>query len=204
MVGVGSCFLNIGISVFKYEIKVKGEILFYWFFLLLKDFFDCIFLFVVCEGLYNEVFLLVECKCLGISDWCIVVMDKMIDGQVGSVLFVDDVIVGDDVVVVFNIDIYVELGKILKFDIFEDVVGYLFVFLVEGDKWSFVKMVLGSMRVMEVFEKIWILNLGMIGFYYFCCWLDFKFIYVKYINVIWEKYWESYIVLMYVYLIVDG
>ncbi|MGV3611872.1 MAG: hypothetical protein ACO1N0_13030 [Fluviicola sp.] len=205
MAGEGSRFKNIGLSAPKYQLKAFDKTLFDWSLLSLSDFFENEFLFICRTQHFSEPFITESCERLGIKRFQLLEIDENTDGQASTGFHCDPYIDPEDSVVIYNIDTYVEEKQMLKRQILDHVDGFIPVFDVEGDKWSFVRFDETKPNVItEITEKIRISNWGTVGFYYFKKWRDFKRIYQQYKEEIKVNYKESYIAPMYHYLIQEG
>jgi len=100
----------------------------------------------------------------------------------------------DEDFAVYNIDTYVEEGKIRKDEIESD--GCIPVFEAEGEKWSFVKTDKNG-KVVNVAEKKRISNLATLGFYHFGSLKDFNKAYKEMREEVKKKYGEVYIAPLY-------
>ncbi len=200
MAGKGSRFENIGFGIPKHEIKVKGKTLFEWSLLSLKDFFEEDFILIVRKDAYSIIFIEKIMDKLNISNFSIVEIAGMTDGQASTVLHADPCIKNNENILIFNIDTYIEEYTILKSKIKEEYTGFIPAFKVKGSKWSFVEID-KKQRVLNITEKIRISEYGTVGIYYFKYWEEYKLIYNKYKEVIKEEYGEVYIAPMYKYLL---
>lgn len=201
MAGLGSRFKEIGIQKSKHEILADGRSLFYWSMISLTDFFDCEFVFIHRGDEKQEDFIKSECKQLGISEFKIIRIDDVTDGQASTVLKCDEFINSNSPISIYNIDTYVEPNSILKNDIQNSCAGFIPSFKASGDRWSFIKIDSNLQQVTKVSEKIRISEYATVGFYYFDKWATFKRLYSDYSDDIIKTFKETYIAPMYNYLI---
>lgn len=199
MAGMGSRFKEIGYTVPKHEIVIKGKTLFEWSLLSLSDFFDEEFIFITRVKAYNLDFIKNICNTLNITKFKIKELNYLTDGQASTAFLCDDLISEDEEIIIYNIDTYIKEYSILKSDI-KEYDGFIPVFKTEGEKWSFIKLNEKN-EVIDVVEKIRISDLASIGLYYFKNWNDFKEIYLRYKEEIKNNFKEVYIAPMYRYLL---
>ncbi len=168
MAGEGTRFKNIGFTVPKHEIVVRGKTLFEWSMLSLKNFFDKRFIFIARESHNPGKFIAEECAKIGITNYEIVPINILTDGQATTALFAEQYIQNkDDEIIIYNIDTYVEPEQIHPRMIRGD--GWVPAFEAEGTRWSFVRFDEGK-RVTHIVEKERISSYGTIGLYYFKSW----------------------------------
>ncbi len=205
MAGLGSRFRKVGYTVPKFEIEVKGKMLFEWSMLSLSDYFnddDSRFIFIVRKEDEAKDFIIGQCEKLDIKNPNIVEIDALTDGQATTAMLAKDHCVADDGMLVYNIDTYVEPGYLLKKNIVGD--GFIPCFKADGDHWSFVKLDENGNAV-EVREKQRISDNCTLGLYYFKDFALYEKIYNEYYsdesNL--EK-GEKYIAPLYNYMISKG
>lgn len=197
MAGRGSRFRDAGIDKPKHRIQIREKTMFWYAMLSLKDFFDEPFVFVCLSEYDDTAFLHQQCAQLGIEEFDIVEIPTITDGQATTVLKADEHIESDDTVLIYNIDTYIEEEVIQKEQINGD--GWLPVFQVAGERWSFVRIDNGN--VVEVAEKERISNLATVGMYYFDNWSVYKIAYQELNEDIESRYGEKYIAPLYNWLI---
>lgn len=168
MAGKGSRFRKVGYDIPKYMIEVNGKTLFTWSMLSLQDFIDksCKFIFVVMkdEKVDTSSFIDKECKSLGITNYHVITIDYLTDGQATSVMLANRYWQKNEPILIYNIDTYVEpycmRSELLEGD------GCIPCFIAAGDHWSFVKLNEAN-KVVEIKEKERISDYCTIGAYYF-------------------------------------
>lgn len=200
MSGLGSRFSEIGIKIPKYKIIAKNKSIFEWSMLSLLDFYRHKFIFIIREEALDELFLKEICSRLGICNYKFVILKSQTDGQATTAIYADKYIDDNESCIIYNIDTYVKLYKILESDISDDLYGFIPVVVAEGTRWSFVKLNDIGM-VEEVSEKKPISNLATIGFYYFKTWSLFKEAYRELRDSIILTNKEVYIAPIYNYLL---
>jgi choline kinase len=129
--GMGSRFAKVGITCSKYEIKAKGQSLFYLSMIGLKKYFDSEFIFLFRKGFYSEQFIADEIKKLGIKKFQIKLVDELTDGQASTALLADEFMQPNDEFCIFNTDTYVLPKALDNLDFNVD--GLVPCFKVEGD-----------------------------------------------------------------------
>ena len=199
--GLGKRFINTGIKIPKYQIKVKNKSLFTWSLLSLKCFFDNEFILIFNKNNYDKNFIDNEMLNLGIKKYRTIVLEDVTDGQATTAIHASKYLTNDDHVIIYNIDTGIKSGVINKKSFSHD--GTITTAVASGDHWSFAKLGKNGF-VIETSEKVRISKYCSIGAYYFKKWGDFKSIYKTFIKDIKQKYKEAYIAPMYQYLINDG
>ena len=179
MAGLGSRFRNAGYPCPKYMIKAKGRSLFEWSLESLSGLNSYVikYIFIVRKEDNAESFIREKVKRLGITNFEIVAIDFLTDGQATTCLLAEKYCDIDKKLLVYNIDTYVEKGELNYSIATHD--GSIPCFIAEGDHWSFVKVdSLGNIR--EVKEKVRISKYCSIGAYYFSTFDLFKKLYTEY------------------------
>ena len=195
--GSGKRFIDHGIKIPKYKIIANQKSLFYWALISLKNFFNYEFIFIFRKDNYDETFVELELKQLGIMNYKILVLEKETSGQAATIFLAQDLLKDDDEILIYNIDTHINYQS-LNENIFKDD-GSIVTTNVPGNNWSFAKVENG--KVAEVSEKIKISDHASVGLYYFKKWKDFKNIFVNHQEEIINKYKEVYVCPMYQYLI---
>ena len=195
--GSGKRFMDYGIKVPKYKIIANQKSLFYWALISLKNFFNYEFIFIFRKDNYDETFVKLELKQLGIMNYKILVLEKETSGQATTIFLAQDFLKDDDEILIYNIDTHINYQSLHE-NIFKDD-GCIVTTNVPGNNWSFAKVENG--KVTEVSEKIKISDHASVGLYYFKKWKDFKNVFVNHQEEIINKYKEVYVCPMYQYLI---
>ncbi|WP_254761524.1 glycosyltransferase family 2 protein [Natrinema marinum] len=201
MAGKGSRFRNVGVSIPKHEISVRGRPMFDWAMQSLKMFFDSEFIFVTQSEHAAASFLEEACDRLGISTFQEVSLDEYTNGQAATAMAADRLIGNSESVVIYNIDTYIEAGQISPSDISGD--GFIPVFETPGERWSFVRKDEDG-TVTRVSEKEKISDQATVGFYHFAEWGSFADAYEAAASSVKSKYGETYVAPLYNYLIEKG
>lgn len=179
MAGIGSRFKDAGYNIPKYMIEAHGKSLFHWSMISLSDFHsDSKFIFIVREDDNASEFIKLECSKMSISDYHIIEIDYMTDGQATTALLAEKHWKDNDPLLIYNIDTYVEEGELLKSHIKGD--GFIPCFVGQGDHWSFVKLDNNNDKAVEVREKQRISDNCTLGAYYFRSCNLYKGIYDSY------------------------
>ncbi len=197
MAGRGSRFRDVGIDKPKHRIAIKGRTMFWYAMSSLIDFFDEQFIFVCLSEYDDTPFLREQCSQLGIEAFEIVEIPAITDGQATTALQADAYMDDDDAALIYNIDTYIEEDTIQKEQIRGD--GWLPVFRVAGDRWSFIRV--ENDEVVQVAEKERISELATVGLYYFDTWGEYKTAYQQRGKKIETQYGEKYIAPLYNWLI---
>jgi len=205
MAGVGSRFKKVGYTVPKYMIEVKGKTLFEWSMLSLSDFNrqeNVKYIFIVRKEDDSKQFISNEAIKMGISNFNILEIEYLTDGQATSALLAQKYWDENDEMIVYNIDTYVEADVMKYSDIQGD--GFIPCFKAPGNHWSFVSLDEKG-KAIEVREKERISDNCTIGLYYFKSCKLYKEIYNEYYkdNKNLEKN-EKYIAPLYNYMIQKG
>lgn len=206
MGGIGARFRKMGYTVPKYMIEAKGKTLFEWSMISLNGFRDNIaqYIFIVLKDEIVDVeeFLHVHCKTLNIKEYHIVVIDKLTDGQASTAILARKYWKEDHAALIYNIDTYVEPGKMNSTQLKGD--GFIPCFQAKGEHWSFVRLDQNG-KVVEVKEKKRISDYCSLGLYYFkSCYL-YKKLYEEYYQKQNEtEQEEKYIAPLYNHLLSKG
>ncbi len=202
MAGKGERFRKAGFTVPKYKIEVRGKTLFTWSMTSLADFYqECQFVFICRKADGAEPFIAAECAKLGILYHTLIELDKETDGQATTALLGIKKIQGNEPILIYNIDTYVEKGELRRIDMTGD--GFIPCFEANGDHWSFVRLD-NSGQAIEVREKERISNNCSIGAYYFKTAQLFRDCYKTYYNdKTKDKKTEKYIAPIYNQMIKD-
>lgn len=204
MAGMGSRFRKAGYDSPKYMIDAKGKSLFYWSLISLKafDLSSSNFIFIVRDEDKADQFINQECEKLGITNYHIVLLDHLTDGQATTTLYGKPYWVPNKPLLIYNIDTHVNPKALYKDTMGDD--GWIPCFDVPGEKWSFVKLNDQGMAV-EVREKKRISNHATIGLYWFSSAELYEEAYNKYYSKQGrEEKGERYIAPLYNQLINDG
>lgn len=166
MAGLGSRFRKAGYTVPKYMIEVHGKTLFDWSMESLEGFNDGEekYIFIVRKEDNSSEFIKERMSKKGIENIQIIELDALTDGQATSAMCASKYWDEMDSLLIYNIDTYVEAGKMNSSQIKGD--GFIPCFKAEGDHWSFVKLDENENAV-EVREKTRISDNCTIGAYYF-------------------------------------
>ncbi len=168
MAGLGKRFRQAGITVPKYEIEVRGRSLFAWSMESLTGYFapDNDYYFIVRREDNAGDFIKKEWENItGSSDRIhIIELDEPTDGQATTAMLAAPYWRGEDPLLIYNIDTYVEAGQMKSADIEGD--GFIPCFRGEGDHWSFVAVDENGDAV-SVREKDRISDNCTLGAYYF-------------------------------------
>ena len=205
MAGEGKRFRDVGYSIPKYEIEVKGRTLFSWSVGSLRRFNspDAKWVFVARYQDRSHDFIARECTKLGITSWGLTEIDHLTDGQATTVLHAEPVLEDEQSsLCIYNIDTYVNPQAIGPDEIRGD--GWIPCFPGKGDHWSFVKIGKDG-RAIEVREKKRISAHCTVGLYWFASFSLYRHIYQSYYgkNISIEEN-ERYVAPMYNYLISEG
>lgn len=198
MAGRGSRFTKEGFKKKKFELLVKKKPIFDWALLSLQDFFNHQFVFFAKSG--DEKFIRLRCKKLGIKKFSITVTNKITDGQATSALLALKSINNNHGVLIYNIDTHIKPGTITQEDIKPEFDGYITVFKINGDHWSFAKLDQNN-RVIDTAEKKRISSWATTGIYYFKNAALYRHLYKIAKKAIPEEMNEFYIAPMYKFLI---
>jgi NDP-sugar pyrophosphorylase family protein len=178
MAGGGVRFKKAGIDIPKPMILAKDKTLFEWALISLTNFFDNKFIFVAQSSHHLCDFIREKCSVFGIEKVKIKEIAYLTDGQAATVMAAEELITDlDEDIMIYNIDTYVETDELRPEGIRGE--GWVPVFEVKGDHWSFVKFDSDS-RIKEITEKNRISPYGSIGLYYFKSFSLFKSAYNEY------------------------
>jgi dTDP-glucose pyrophosphorylase len=166
MAGVGSRFKKAGYTVPKYMIEAHGKSLFEWSMLSLKGFsvVSNLYIFIVRKEDNSSQFITEKCSELNITNYKIIEIDIITDGQATSTLFASEYWDKTEPLMIYNIDTYVEVGEMNASKIKGD--GFIPCFIASGNHWSFVKLD-STGKAVEVREKERISDNCTLGAYYF-------------------------------------
>lgn len=205
MAGEGRRFREAGYDMPKFRIEVRGRSLFSWAMESLRDFFAAgqPAVFVAREDDDAAEFIARECGALGISDYALVGLRGMTDGQATTALMAADA-VSDRATpfLIYNIDTYVEPSALPASALRGD--GWIPCFGAEGEGWSFVRLD-SSGRAVEVREKKRISPHATIGLYGFASFDLYESAYhAYYADPSRLERGETYVAPLYNQLIGDG
>ena len=166
MAGIGSRFRKAGYSMPKYQIVAHGRTLFEWSMVSLDGFREVVskYIFIVREEDNAHDLIRSQCKKLSITDFQLIELDHMTDGQATTAMLAAPYWSKEDALLIYNIDTYVESGKMNASQLCGD--GFIHCFKADGDHWSFVKTD-ESGKATEVREKKRISEHCSLGAYYF-------------------------------------
>lgn len=206
MGGLGSRFRKAGYSMPKFMIEAKGKTLFDWSMLSLEGYRAAAkkYIFLVKEDSDFDVqqFIKEHCRLLNISNYDIVLIDHLTDGQATTAMLAKPFIDLDDGMLIYNIDTYVEPGAMNDSELKGD--GFIPCFEGEGDHWSFV-LLDAEGKAAEVREKQRISKYCTLGAYYFKSGALYEKLYNEYYsdpgNIVNG---EKYVAPLYNYLIQKG
>lgn len=203
MSGQGLRFKEAGYDIPKYMIEAYDKSLFTWSMISLSDFntTHSQFIFIVRKEDNAVNFIERECESLGISNFNIIEIDFLTDGQATTAMLAKEFWEEDDELLIYNIDTYVESGEIKYSDIKGD--GFIPCFKAPGNHWSFVKLDQNK-NAIEVKEKERISDNCTLGAYYFKNCKLYANLYKKYYTDNYNQKIEKYVAPLYNQLISDG
>lgn len=207
MGGLGSRFRKAGYTVPKYMIEAKGKTLFEWSLISLEGYTDrvdkYVFLAMEDEAVDVEGFVRGKCAELGITNYELILLDHLTDGQATTALLANQYWDPQHALLVYNIDTYVEAGEMNWQELKGD--GFIPCFQAPGDHWSFVRLD-GEGRVVEIKEKQRISPYCTLGAYYFKTCELYETLYHEYYDVPRDDLvnGEKYIAPLYDYLLSKG
>ena len=168
MGGLGSRFRKAGYEQPKYMIEAQGKTLFEWSMLSLEGFREAAagYTFLAMQDSRYDVEGFIRSKCgeMRLTDYRIIVLDYLTDGQATTALLAGKYWQKDHGLLIYNIDTYVEPGAMHAGELRGD--GFIPCFRAEGDHWSFVRLDEAG-RVAEIKEKVRISDHCTLGAYYF-------------------------------------
>ena len=171
MAGLSSRFSKAGYLKPKYMLEAHGETIFEWSVSSFKHYFKTeMFLFIARETGDVKNFIEEKIKKLGILNYQIVLLDAPTKGQAETVYLglkrFTSTLLEKERLFIFNIDTILIKYKFPYF--LEEALGYLDVFIGEGNNWSYAKPKENSKNIVEeTAEKNQISNLCSNGLYYF-------------------------------------
>lgn len=201
MAGKGSRFRDSGIKIPKHEIEVSDKPMFDWAMRSLESFYDKEFIFITHSDHSATEFLLESCDRLGISKFQQIALDEYTSGQAQTALKADELLRSQEAVAIYNIDTYIEEGKLVPEEISGE--GFIPTFISPGKRWSFVRTN-DEGHVVEVSEKKKISDIATAGFYYFDRWEHFVNAYEHSAQKVKSEYGETYVAPLYNHLIDQG
>ena len=207
MGGLGSRFRKAGYTVPKYMIEAKGKTLFEWSLISLEGYTDrvdkYVFLAMEDETVDVEGFVRGKCAELGITNYELILLDHLTDGQATTALLANQYWDPAHALLVYNIDTYVEAGEMNWQELKGD--GFIPCFQADGDHWSFVRLD-DAGRVVEIKEKQRISPYCTLGAYYFKTCELYETLYHEYYDVPRDDLvnGEKYIAPLYDYLLSKG
>ncbi|WP_110687769.1 glycosyltransferase family 2 protein [Salinicola aestuarinus] len=202
MVGASSRFFKAGYDKPKYQLPLWGETVFYWVMRSFSRYFNQQpFLFILRDDYQAREFVQAEASRLGISDFSIVVLEAMTQGQADTVAQGLREVADEEPITIFNIDT-------LRYefdlpDFVKDSDGYLEVFHGEGDHWSFVRPG-DDFTVLQTTEKDRISDLCSNGLYHFASKKLFLSAFENAIDNDIKSKGEFYVAPLYNFLVQDG
>ena len=168
MGGLGSRFRKAGYTVPKYMIEARGRTLFEWSLISLDGYKEDVeqYIFIAMEDKTSDVraFIDEKCKRIGITDYQVILLDYLTDGQATTAKLASQYWNLDNALLIYNIDTYVEAGEMNSRQLKGD--GFIPCFQAEGNHWSFVRLD-DEGKVVEIKEKMRISNYCTLGAYYF-------------------------------------
>lgn len=181
MGGLGSRFRKMGYTIPKYMIEAKGKTLFEWSMISLEGYAEAvdryIFIAMKDENCDVEGFITDQCRKLGLSKFCVMILDYLTDGQATTAALAEKYWNQEHGLLIYNIDTYVEAGEMNSRELKGD--GFIPCFRGEGDHWSFVRLDEAG-RVVEIKEKKRISDYCTLGAYYFRTCQLYKNLYDEY------------------------
>lgn len=208
MGGAGARFQKAGYTVPKYMIMAKEKTLFEWAMISLDGFrnevVQYIFIARAEEGIAIKEFIEEKCAILGINNYKIILLDYLTDGQATTAMLGKKYWIGEEALLIYNIDTYVEPGEMKTSDLKGD--GFIPCFRAEGDHWSFVRLDAAG-HVTEIREKCRISEYCTLGAYYFRTCNLYEMLYNEYYKSEAEVHdvnGEKYIAPLYNFLLEKG
>ena len=206
MGGLGSRFRKMGYNVPKYMIEAKGKSLFEWSMISLggykKDVAQYVFIAMEDASCDVEAFISEKCQKLGITDYHVILLNYLTDGQATTAMKAEQYWNPDHALLIYNIDTYVEAGEMNSEELHGD--GFIPCFQADGDHWSFVRLDEAG-KVVEIKEKQRISNYCTLGAYYFKTCSLYKQLYDEYYSKTRELVnGEKYVAPLYDYLLSKG
>ena len=200
-------FMYLLVFVPKYMIDAKGKTLFEWSLISLEGYTDrvdkYVFLAMEDETVDVEGFVRGKCAELGITNYELILLDHLTDGQATTALLANRYWDPSHALLVYNIDTYVEAGEMNWQELKGD--GFIPCFQAPGDHWSFVRLD-DAGRVVEIKEKQRISPYCTLGAYYFRTCQLYEDLYHEYYDVPRDDLvnGEKYIAPLYDYLLSKG
>jgi dTDP-glucose pyrophosphorylase len=204
MAGTGSRFREAGYAAPKFAIEVLGHSLLWWSVSSLTGFLEngAPLTFVARKMDAADDAVTSVCHDLNVPEFHLVEIDRLTDGQASTVLAADRYMNGDDPILIYNVDTYVEPSYLRLSDMRGE--GWIPCFRGKGDAWSFVACNEKGVAT-EVREKKRISPLATIGLYGFASFDLFRTTYEDYYQSKQnEEMGEKYIAPMYNHLIAAG
>lgn len=205
MAGRGSRFAEIGYTVPKPLIDVRGRPMYSWAMDSLPLHAASRVVFICLREHLTDLSLEQDIKTRYASlNPVIIPLDKVTEGQACTVLEAREFINNDEPLIIYNADTYcVSSSDNAYTNLSEDVDGVISVFRAEGDKWSFARMD-ETGRVVETAEKRRISEWATTGLYYFARGKDFVSHAEKMIDANERVNNEFYVAPVYNRMITDG
>jgi hypothetical protein len=205
MAGNGERFRRQGYLAPKFKIRVRGETLFHWALLSLRQFAErgAEFVFAARPEHDPGEFIERECALLGLDRYTVWPVERLTDGQATTALLAGESVIEPGApCLIYNIDTFVEPDWLSPDDVLGD--GWIPCFPGEGDGWSFA-LARPDGRVVEVQEKRRISPHASIGLYWFRSYEIYRSCYQQHFcNVAGTAIGERYIAPMYNTLIAGG
>lgn len=205
MGGLGKRFRDVGYDVPKYMIEAKGKTLFEWSLESLEGYRKVaskyVFIAMRDEKEDVEIFIREKCEILGISNYEVILLDYLTDGQATTAVLAEKYWNQNEGLLIYNIDTYVEAGAMNADELRGD--GFIPCFKGEGDHWSFVR-VDDNGKVAEIKEKVRISDNCTLGAYYFRTCRLYKQLYEEYYGKSNHLQMEKYVAPLYDYLLSMG
>lgn len=181
MGGVGKRFREAGYECPKYMIKARGKTLFDWSIMSLEGYrhVTAQYIFVAMkDDRYDvEEFIHEHCLLLNITNYHIVLLDYLTDGQATTAMLASKYWMPEHSLLIYNIDTYVEPGQMRWQELKGD--GFIPCFYGEGNHWSFVQLD-DSGKAIAIREKERISPNCTLGAYYFHSCELFSQLYIEY------------------------
>lgn len=204
MGGLGSRFREAGYNVPKYMISAKGKTLFEWSLISLEGYRSRVekFIFIALKDDTCDVeeFIKEKCAVLGISEYIIILLDQLTDGQATTAMRAEPYWNPENALLIYNIDTFVEAGAMNAEELRGD--GFIPCFKADGDHWSFVRLDENG-AVVEIKEKVRISDHCTLGAYYFKTCALYKELYTEYYSTS-RDISEKYVAPLYDYLLSKG
>jgi len=204
MAGLSSRFSKAGYKKPKYMLEARGKTIFEWSVSSFQRSFKTeLFFFIARETGNVKTFIEEKIKKLGILNYQITILNTPTKGQAETVYLglkqLSPILLAKECLFIFNIDTILINYKFPDF--LNNAIGYLDVFIGNGDNWSYVKPKKNTKNIVEkTAEKNQISNLCSNGLYYFNSFDTYKKSYIEMTQNNLTTKGEYYIAPMYNFL----